>query len=287
MEKLLREFEGHIASINGAMDELLPPATSDELDMAEQELGITFPDDFRTLYQWHNGDKGILFLFGEYRISPLSEILELYRFAQQSSSPEWQQVSDESGVIKDCISNPKWIQFADNGGNTIVLLDMDPGKQGTPGQLIEACDGEPECRYSGVDAFITDITNRISTGQIAWDEESGCFWETDEESVTERKTFDEKINLVESAPNFEALQRLNTGDEIDLVGAIKPNHKTHKHQLYIRNGSVTIVGDISNIGKGLSQRPPLVKVKVRVGKKTLFGFGAPIYKVISCERIPQ
>lgn len=287
MEKLLREFESHIASIKGAMDELLPPATSDELDMTERELGITFPEEFRTLYQWHNGDKGILFLFGEYRISPLSEILELYRFSQQSSCSEWQQVSDESGVIKDCISNPKWVQIADNGGNTIVLLDMDPGKHGTPGQLIEVCDGETECRYSGVKAFIADITHRISTGQIDWDEESGCFWETDKESVAERKNLKEKINIVESAPNFEALQRLKTGDEITLVGAIKPNHKTKKHQLYIRNGSLKIVGDIGNIGGGLSHGPPLVKVKVCVGKKTLFGFGAPTYVVVSCERVTQ
>ena len=287
MKKILREFESHIASIEGAIGELLPPATSQELDIAERELGIKFPEDFRTLYQWHNGDKGILFLFGAYRISPLSEILELYRFAQKSYSSDMEHISDDSGVIKDCIFNAKWIQFADNGGNTVVLLDMDPGKQGTPGQLIEACDGGTECRFSGVNAFITDITSRISTGQIGWDEESGCFWETDEESVAERETFKEKTKIVESAPNFEALQGLNTGDETTLVGAIKPNHKTKRHQLYIRNGSLQVVGDIGNIGGGLSHGPPLVKVKVRVGKKTLFGFGAPTYEVISCERVPQ
>ena len=287
MKNILREFESHISSIEGAMDELFPPTTSRELDIAEQELGIIFPEDFRTLYQWRNGDRGNLFLFGEYRISPLSQILELYRFSQNAPSSDMKHASDDSGVLKDCISNTKWIQFADNGGNTVVLLDMDPGKQGIPGQLIEACDGDTECRFSGVKEFFADITNRISTGQIEWDNGSACFWETDDESVPEREAFEDKINIVESAPSYEALRQLNAGDEATLVGAIKPNHKTKKHQLYIRNGSILVVGDIGNIGGGLSHGPPLVKVKVRVGKQTLFGFGTPAYEVISCERVPQ
>lgn len=287
MDDILQEFESHIASIEGAMDELLPPATVEELDAAEQQLGIKFPEDFRALYMWHNGDKGNIFLFGEYRLSSLAELLELNRIARKSSSPAWEKVRDNSGVFKDCISNPKWIQFADNGGNTVVILDMDPGRRGMVGQIIEACDGDTECRFSGIKEFIVDITNRISTGQMAWDEDSGGFWDTDEESVAERKRFVEKVKLVEDAPNFETLEKLTTGDETTLVGGIKPNHKTKKHRLYIRNGSIWIVGDIGNIGSGLIHGPPLVKVKVRVGKKTLFGLGARTYEVISCERIPQ
>ena len=87
--------------------------------------------------------------------------------------------------------------------------------------------------------------------------------------------------------DFESLLRINTGEEIELVGAIKTNQKTKRHKLYIRNGSIQLVGDIGNLGGGLSHVPPLVKVKVRVGKKTLFGFGAPVYEVIYCERVPQ
>ena len=92
--------------------------------------------------------------------------------------PELQEVSDESGLFKDCIANTNWIQFADNGGNTIVFIDMDPGQRGTMGQILEACDGEPECNFNGIKAFIEDITNRISTGEIAWNKEAGSFWET-------------------------------------------------------------------------------------------------------------
>jgi len=287
MNSILQQFESHITPIEGVMDELLPPATHEEIDAAEQELGAKFPEDFRTLYKWHNGDKGNIFLFGEYRISSLSELLEFNRIGRESSCPEWEQVSDESGAFKDCIYNSKWIQFADNGGNTIVLLDMDPGRQGTMGQIIESCDGDTECRFSGIKEFIADITDRISAGQIAWDQDSGCFWETDEESVAKRECFTQKVKLVEGAPNFNTIDQLNVGDEATLVGAIKANHRTKKHQLYIRNGSIRVVGDIGDVGTGLIHGAPLVKIKVRVGKKALFGLGAPTYEVISCERVPQ
>jgi hypothetical protein len=100
--------------------------------------------------------------------------------------------------------------------------------------------------------------------------------------VEKRAIFKEKIEIVESAPDFEALQGFNTGDEITLVGAIKPNRTTKRHQLYIRHGSLQVVGDIDNIGGALNHGPALVKVKVRVGRITFFGFGAPVYEIISC-----
>ena len=68
MNSILQKLKTHLGSIQGAQDELLPPATVEELDAAEQELGIKFPEDFRQLYMWHNGNQGILFLFGSYRV---------------------------------------------------------------------------------------------------------------------------------------------------------------------------------------------------------------------------
>ncbi len=84
MEDTFRQFERHLSPIQAIEDELLPPATPEELDVAEQKLGIKFPEEFRQLYMWRNGNKGDLFLFGSYRISPLIEILELYKSARTS-----------------------------------------------------------------------------------------------------------------------------------------------------------------------------------------------------------
>lgn len=287
MNNILQKFEQQIADIDGALEELNPPATAAELDATEQALGVKFPEDFRQLYLWHNGDQGNQFLFGEYRIMPLSELLESNQINRKSMNPKWQQVTDASGVFKDCIANPKWIQFGDNGGNTILFLDMDPGQQGTPGQLLEACDGEPDCRYRGIREFLADLTRKIAEGELAWDEDAGCFMETDEASVAELASLKNRMKVVNDAPDLAALSLLRPGDEVTLVGAIEPNPKTNKHQLYIRGGSVTVVGAIGKISAGLVGGPPLVKVKVRAGKKTLLGMGAPTLEVVSCERVAQ
>ncbi|HCU53876.1 MAG TPA: hypothetical protein DIC36_06220 [Gammaproteobacteria bacterium] len=287
MKNILHKFEQQIADIDGALDEFNPPATAAELDAAERALGVKFPEDFRQLYLWHNGDQGNQFLFGEFRISSLAELLELNRSNRESMEPTWQQVTDASGVFKNCIANSKWIQFGDNGGNTILFLDMDPGQQGTPGQLLEASDGEPVCRYRGIREFLADLTRKIAEGELDWDDEAGCFMETDEASVAELASLKNRMNVVNDAPDLAALSLLRPGDEVTLVGAIEPNQKTNKHQLYIRGGSVTVVGAIGKISAGLVGGPPLVKVKVRAGKKTLLGMGAPTLEVVSCERVPK
>jgi len=191
MNKILQNFEKNISYIANVKEELLPPATNEELDEAEKKLGVDFPQDFRELYLWHNGQKGHIFLFGEYRISPLEELLELNIIGRKSIQTDWLKVQDDAGIIKDCIANPKWIRFGDNGGNTILFLDFDPGMKGTVGQILESCDGDNECHYIGVKEFISDITNKITTGQIIWNNNAGGFCQIEEES--EKNKFKWKI----------------------------------------------------------------------------------------------
>ena len=226
-------------------------------------------------------------MFGEFRISPLKDVLEFYRSAHRSFDEDYYEVSDDSSQFKDCIANRKWIQFADNGGNTIVLLDLDPGKAGTVGQLLEACDGEPECHFNGIREFVADLNKRIANGELAWDDEAGAFQQTDEESVAERQRFDNKMKLLEASPSFEQLQQLETGNEVTLAGGIKPDHRSGVHKLYLRGGSIKVSGDIGDIHTNYLTGPALVKIRVKVGKKSFLGLGTPAYEVISCERVPQ
>ncbi len=287
MKKLLQQFEEHLSLIHGIEDELLPPITSEDLDAAEKELEIKFPEEFRQLYMWHNGNQGDSFLFGQYRISPITEVLELYESTRKFVDKDWYQVTNNSEVFKDCIANTKWIQFADNGGNTIVYLDLDPAKQGVVGQILESCDGDIECHFDGIQNFISDINNNISQGNLEWDDEAGSFSETDEESVAERKRSTEKMALIDGSTTLGELKNLDAGVETVLIGAIKPNHDNQKHQLFIKGGLVWINGDVGKIQTPLTGVPPLVRIKVRVEKKRFFGFGVPVCYVIECERVTQ
>lgn len=287
MKTILQTLDKHFKKIDGAEEELNPPTTSEALETAQRELGVEFPDDFRQLYLWHDGEKGDIFLFDCYRIFPLSELMEMNRASRKSMRPDEKLVSDDSGAFKDCIANEKWIAFGDNGGNSLLFIDFDPGREGVYGQILESCDGEAECKYTGIREFLTDISRRISNGEIAWDDDSGCFEEVSGEAAEQIKKFKEKVSIVNAAANREQLAKLNAGDETTLVGALKPDRKTNRHLLHIKGGAVTIVGELPKLEIGLMGGPPLVKVKVRVGKKPLFGIGTPAYEILSCERVPQ
>ena len=287
MKNILRSLDEHFSSIDGAWEELNPPATPEALEAVERGLGVEFPNDFRQLYLWHDGEKGELFLFDSYRISPLSELMELNRDSRKSLRPEEKHVSGDSGVFKDCIANENWISFGDNGGNTILFIDLDPGKEGVYGQILESCDGETESRFTGIREFLTDFSKRISNGEIAWDDDSGCFGEKSGESAEQTKKFKQKASIVSAAPSREQLAKLKAGDETTLVGALRPDRKSNRHLLHIKGGAVTIIGELPKLDIGLMGGPPLVKVKVRVGKKPWLGFGTPDYEILACERAPQ
>jgi len=287
MKNILQSLDKHFGNISGAGEELNPAATPEALVSAERELGVEFPDDFRQLYLWHDGEKGDIFLFDSYRILPLSELREMNLASRKSMRPEDKRVANDSGLFKDCFANEKWIVFGDNGGNTILFIDLDPGKEGVHGQILESCDGETQCEFAGIREFLADISKRISSGKIVWDEEAGCFQETSKESNDQLKGLRQRISTFNAAPNREQLAEFKAGDETTLVGALKPDRESNRHLLHIKGGAVTIVGELPKLDIGLMGGPPLVRVKVRVGKKRLLGIGAPEYEILSCERVPQ
>lgn len=290
MKNTLLQFKNHLASINGALEELYAAASVEELDFVEQELGIKLPEDFRELYLTHNGQKGILFLFGEFRIHPLADIVKENRSLRELIDRKMQQVTDTSGTIKDCIHNPKWIVFGDNGGNTSLCIDLDPGQQGTMGQIIELMEGDDArwC-YSGIKSFIADVTEQIASKQLVWDEHAGGFWDTEEESEEERELERQRYKAVETAPihNREDVLKLSIGDEAILIGSMKPKSSKSKHKIYLKGGPIVLLGRIDEFSTELTGDYILVKTMIRVGGRTRFGLKSQTYKVLFCEPIPR
>ena len=180
MQTILEKFEQHLKPIEQANNELHPPATDEEINAVEKELGVVLPEDLRTLYKWHNGQVGIYFLFDEFRMYKLEEVVDLYKNGMKHCEPDYFETTDDSGVFKDSIANTKWVPIGDNGGNTILFLDLDPGAQGVLGQLLESCDGEPECNFSGIKVFMEETVRKIEAGEIIWRENAGSFWPVDE-----------------------------------------------------------------------------------------------------------
>ena len=100
MKTVLRALDRHVAAIEGSVEELNSPALAEGLAAVEQEQGDSF-------------------LFDSYRIYPLPEVMEVNLASRKSMLRAERHTSDDSGTIKDCLANEKWIAFGDNGGSVL------------------------------------------------------------------------------------------------------------------------------------------------------------------------
>jgi cell wall assembly regulator SMI1 len=117
-------------------------ASMRRLDALEKALGIYLPADVRESYLLHNGTAGTWLLYhGE--VMPLGGVEAAWQ-----RYGEWQQDNGYgfgedwktgaiNGPIKPVWWNPLRIPVTDNGGGDPIMLDLDPGKGGTRGQVIK------------------------------------------------------------------------------------------------------------------------------------------------------
>ncbi|MEI5892201.1 SMI1/KNR4 family protein [Bacillus cereus] len=133
------------------------PATIEEIQYAESEMGISFPDELRNLYLAHNGEvkSGPGLFFGLPFLS-LDEVLDEWRV--------WKSIEDDAffnfdafsiptECIKESYVNRNWIPISKDYGGNNIGIDVDPGEKGKVGQVINFGRDE-EVKYV--------IANRIS-----------------------------------------------------------------------------------------------------------------------------
>lgn len=117
---------------------LNPPAGQAEFDRLETLIGQGLPEDFKTLYRWHNG------LNSETNIGSLVYGLDFYpldkverELAFYRKQPVLPSKANSSAIETDHKTWPLWLPIADDGGGRVVLcLDLSPGPSGKLGQVI-------------------------------------------------------------------------------------------------------------------------------------------------------
>ncbi|EJS69071.1 SMI1/KNR4 family protein [Bacillus cereus] len=133
------------------------PATIEEIQCVESEMGISFPDELRMLYLAHNGEakSGPGLFFGLPLLS-LDEVLDEWRV--------WKSIEDDAffnfdsfsipaEYIKERYVNYNWIPISKDYGGNNIGIDVDPDEKGKIGQVINFGRDE-EVKYV--------IANRIS-----------------------------------------------------------------------------------------------------------------------------
>ncbi|MEU6370802.1 SMI1/KNR4 family protein [Streptomyces sp. NPDC046931] len=137
------------AAILGQAEELPPPVTVAALDEAERRIGRPLPADLRALYLIADGD-GIGYrhrclIENNAWLSLQSLVAEYTDGREWQDRPwfgwdlEWDAVVFETtpaDTVRRCGGHPGWIRFATSEDGNYLAVDMDPARDGRPGQII-------------------------------------------------------------------------------------------------------------------------------------------------------
>lgn len=133
------DFEGYSNFLN-------PPATLDEINSIEQQMGAALPKELQELYLCNNGDSKKLegSIMG-LRFLPLNELYQQWNTWQEIINEEdaegMKQLSvfcksNPKGVIRKLYANSKWIPFSHDYSGNHIGIDLDPEVKGVSGQII-------------------------------------------------------------------------------------------------------------------------------------------------------
>ncbi|MFF3302152.1 SMI1/KNR4 family protein [Streptomyces sp. NPDC002908] len=145
----LRTYLERRATVLGHQEELPPPVTVAQLDDAERRIGRPLPADLRALYLTADGDGigyrhcGLIennaWLSLESLVAEYTEEQEWQNRPWYGWDNEWNAVVFDAtppDTVRRCGGHPDWIRFATSEDGNYLAVDMDPARDGRPGQVI-------------------------------------------------------------------------------------------------------------------------------------------------------
>ncbi|MFI0464605.1 SMI1/KNR4 family protein [Saccharopolyspora sp. 5N102] len=143
----LELLDGYLARRAEILDrpERLPqPLEADEREFLEDRLPVPLPADLRALYGRINGDRRAGLLHGHEWLG-LNKVVALSDPADRWwAVRDWERLlfrelrydSRPAGAVRRAVDRPGWLPFAHDTGGAFLAVDMDPGPNGRPGQVI-------------------------------------------------------------------------------------------------------------------------------------------------------
>ncbi|WP_089739420.1 SMI1/KNR4 family protein [Gracilibacillus ureilyticus] len=126
--------ENSKASLN-----LQPGASDKELQLLENTLKITLPEEVKSFYRIYNGQDwvpGTYPIVRNLTLSPISEIIHFWEFLQEEFDPDDGLEADIDKELKQVLWNSGWVPIAENGGGDYLCIDTDPAETGVHGQVL-------------------------------------------------------------------------------------------------------------------------------------------------------
>ncbi len=140
---------------------LLPPATAEQLDRAEQQLGRPLPQELRTLLSWHNGQSDEVPGAFErcFFLMSAEQIVEAVRDLNSSPPDGWQAT---------------WVPFLEDSSDSFVVLDTQQPGAG----VRDVWRGQKDHPVVAptLTAWVQDFLEGLELGAYAEDPERGTFF---------------------------------------------------------------------------------------------------------------
>jgi len=142
-------------------------AHEDDLCNLERDMQLCFPEEFKETYRLHNGSKRCrgLFLDGSSLLS-LKGVHEAWTGLCDIHGEEEEDEETLAGPDKDMSWNKKWIPITDNGGGDHNCIDLDPGRGGKEGQVIDYSHEEGALRVvaGSLSEWLTELADLLDKG---------------------------------------------------------------------------------------------------------------------------
>ncbi|MDH6351805.1 internalin A [Brevibacillus sp. 1238] len=126
--------------VPGIAEAFHPPASLEEIQRAEAELGMKLPGELKELYQVCNGEKengpGLFFGLPLLSLTDLVAEWKIWADLESDYAIEGDHYSVPPGWIKERYINRCWLPISKDWGGNHLGLDLDPDEQGKSGQVI-------------------------------------------------------------------------------------------------------------------------------------------------------
>ncbi|WP_197015293.1 SMI1/KNR4 family protein [Actinomadura viridis] len=224
--RLFHHYRRLMAQILGYEEELPGPASKGNLAAVEEELGVALPADLRALYGIADGDGDLInHLFDRHPWRSLAELSEhddeWLHISREWQYEPWRRLMFDAqppSTVRRSQLRPGWIRFADDTGGNWLAVDMDPGPNGRPGQVIEiGVDYGEGPRYvaDSVTTFLRRLVEALERGDYI--RHDGSLWiESDLDAHGEHTSYsDARPSLTRARQAGPRVQEVRVTDVAD------------------------------------------------------------------------
>lgn len=154
------------------LNNLQPGAIPEDIQNAENILGMVLPEDLKASYRIHNGSNGCAFM-DMWSLHSLESIVEDWKmFHQNAEGDLWEQwVDNPEGEFRATFWCPGWIPFLHNGAGGYGFIDLVPLSNGQVGQILARYHGDtPDLLATSFQTYMSMFADDLEAGEYVLDE---------------------------------------------------------------------------------------------------------------------